>query len=75
MEGWRATPVLKYHLSCFLPGQQGVHTGSIVRSYSANRASPSFGRRLVGSTARVGGHFTLSADIQASPSPATTWYK
>ncbi|KAI5730222.1 hypothetical protein M8J76_011412 [Diaphorina citri] len=56
-------------------GHHGVHTGTTVRSYSANRSSPSFGRRLVGSTARVGGQFTLSADIQASPSPATSWYK
>uniref|UniRef100_A0A8D8WY19 Myosin light chain kinase, smooth muscle n=1 Tax=Cacopsylla melanoneura TaxID=428564 RepID=A0A8D8WY19_9HEMI len=56
-------------------GQHGVHTGTTTRSYSANRVSPSFRRRLVGSTARVGGQFTLAADIQASPSPVTSWYK
>lgn len=46
-----------------------------VRAWSASRASPTFGRRLVGSAARVGGAFTLSCDVQASPSPFITWYR
>ncbi|XP_039287324.1 LOW QUALITY PROTEIN: muscle M-line assembly protein unc-89 [Nilaparvata lugens] len=46
-----------------------------VRAWSASRASPTFGRRLVGSAARVGGNFTLACDVQASPSPNITWYR
>ncbi|RZF42786.1 hypothetical protein LSTR_LSTR015510, partial [Laodelphax striatellus] len=46
-----------------------------VRAWSASRASPTFGRRLVGSAARVADTFTLACDVQASPSPNITWYR
>uniref|UniRef100_A0A1B6CDT2 Myosin light chain kinase, smooth muscle-like n=2 Tax=Clastoptera arizonana TaxID=38151 RepID=A0A1B6CDT2_9HEMI len=55
-------------------GRNGSRARS-VRAYSASRASPTFGRRLVGSAARVGGTFTLACDVHASPSPITSWYR
>ncbi|XP_054274333.1 titin-like isoform X2 [Macrosteles quadrilineatus] len=55
-------------------GRQGSRTRS-VRAWSAVRSSPTFGRRLVGSAARVGGTFTLNCDVHASPSPVTSWYR
>lgn len=55
-------------------GRQGSRTRS-VRAWSATRSSPTFGRRLIGSAARVGGTFTLSCDVNASPSPVTSWYR
>ena len=48
----------------------------VVRAWSASpRTSPTFGRRLVGSAARVGGRLTLACDLRGSPTPASTWYR
>ncbi|PNF38135.1 hypothetical protein B7P43_G14603, partial [Cryptotermes secundus] len=48
----------------------------VVRACSASpRASPTFGRRLIGSAARVGGRLTLACDIRGSPTPSSKWYR
>ncbi|KAL1131134.1 hypothetical protein AAG570_012371 [Ranatra chinensis] len=46
-----------------------------VRAWSAPRCVPSFTRRLIGSTAQVGGTFSLACDIHAAPPPVTSWYR
>ncbi|XP_069686561.1 titin homolog isoform X2 [Periplaneta americana] len=47
-----------------------------VRAWSASpRTSPTFGRRLIGSAARVGSRLTLACDVRGSPTPSTTWYR
>ncbi|XP_066996546.2 titin homolog isoform X2 [Anabrus simplex] len=56
-------------------GRHGSRTRAI-RAWSASpRTSPTFGRRLIGSAARVGGRMALACDIRGSPAPATTWYR
>ncbi|PSN51429.1 hypothetical protein C0J52_05457 [Blattella germanica] len=47
-----------------------------VRAWSASpRTSPTFGRRLIGSAARVGSRLTLACDVRGSPTPSTGWYR
>lgn len=59
----------------FCAGHYGGRS-RVVRAWSASpRTSPTFGRRLVGSAARVGGRLTLACDLRGSPTPASTWYR